>query len=31
MAFFEMMAEWRESGDFAGLEVRRAPAAAVTA
>ena len=31
MAFFKMMAEWREAGDFAGLELRRAPAAAVTA
>ena len=31
MAFFEMMDEWRDKGDFAGLELRRAPAAAVTA
>ena len=31
MAFFEMMAEWRDAGDFAGLELRRVPAAAVTA
>lgn len=27
MAFFKLMAEWREKGDFAGLELRRAPAA----
>jgi cation diffusion facilitator CzcD-associated flavoprotein CzcO len=31
MAFFQMMAEWRRAGDFAGLEIRRVPAGAVTA
>ena len=31
MAFFKMMQEWREAGDFAGLELRKVPAEAVPA